>query len=202
MKKIKITSFVILIIVAVLVAIVASRPDQYHTAERIEWKDNAIAELSTIDPSLNILPVTYTHEEWFSPQGLLMKDGSWIACRAMCSKENSDIYDIFIGIGSNGKWYYSTYHFCIGLYTVMEEQPATLNSFIEQCSLVEFDGKSDDCLLSTWPTEDVADLTDSSYSSTLTKKGKKALFAIPIIIVVLLVVAVYCKIRLRYTEEE
>ncbi len=145
--------FLLLAIVSVIIY-ANLKPDQYHTSERIEWKDKAIAELSGIEPAKGIPPFEYTVDGWFSPQGLLMEDGSWIAYRQVCHKEKPEIYDIFIGQASDGKWYYSTYHFCIGAITIMEEQPKSLSAFIDQCALVEFDGASDDCLLPTWPPKE------------------------------------------------
>jgi len=153
MKKTKITLFAILIVVVVLVIAIVIRPDQYHTPERIEWKNNAITELSLIELSEGIPDIKFTHDGWFSEQALLMGDGSWIAFRYFYNEGDSRIYDIFIGRGSNGNWYYSTYHFCIGCYNILDEQPDSLSAFIDQCALVEFDGESDDCLLPTWPPE-------------------------------------------------
>jgi|AOAMet2_C27A4_35_1029305.scaffolds.fasta_scaffold02648_2 hypothetical protein len=155
MKKIKITLLTVSIVVTVLIAYLVNRPNQYHTSERIEWKDAAIEELNAIESAKGIPPFKYTVDGWFSPQGLLMEDGSWIAYRQRCHKEDPRIEDIFIGRASNGKWYYSTYHFCIGACVVlMDEQPESLAAFIERCALVEFDGESDDCLLPTWPPKE------------------------------------------------
>ncbi|MBT8448985.1 MAG: hypothetical protein KJO69_04810, partial [Gammaproteobacteria bacterium] len=100
----------VIAVVAGIIALFGAKmfsSDEYHTSERIEWKDNAIAELSAIEPAKGVPPFNFTVDGWFSPQGLLMRDGSWIAYRQMCHKEKPKIYDIFIGRASNGKWYYS-----------------------------------------------------------------------------------------------
>ena len=124
--------------------------DKFHTAERVKWKNEALKELRLIEINKAIQPIEYTHEGWFSPQGLRMKDGSSIIFRSRCHKEDPEIQDIFVSRASNDKWYYSTYHFCIDALTIMDEQPASLEAFITHCYLVEFDGSSDDCLLPTW----------------------------------------------------
>jgi hypothetical protein len=96
------------------------------------------------------------HEAWLSPHLILMENGEWIAYASMCSKEDGRIHDIFIGRGSDGKWYYSTYHFCrqmivLMMHSGMEGQRETLKGFAQMYHLREFDGRSDECLGKTWP---------------------------------------------------
>jgi len=82
-----------------------------------------------------------------------MKNGDWIACQNICSKEDSRVQDLFIGRASDGKWYYSTFHFCIGMTVLrdMEQwQPDSLAQFVDAYWLVPFDGRSDECLKATW----------------------------------------------------
>ena len=122
-----------------------------HSSARVEWKDQALEDLQTIDTAASIPNFNDLHEGWFSQQGIVMADGSWIAYRSKCHKEDPNINDIFIGRASDGKWYYSTYHFCIGACVIlMDDRPESLASFVKEHALVEFDGKSDDCLRSTW----------------------------------------------------
>ena len=81
-----------------------------------------------------------------------MKNGDWIAYASRCSKEDWRIRDIFIGRATDGKWYYSTFHFCRGMLTLrVEDRPESLDKFITAYSLREFDGRSDECLKKTWP---------------------------------------------------
>jgi hypothetical protein len=90
---------------------------------------------------------------WFTPDLLVMKNGDWIAYGAKCSKEDARIHDIFVGRASDGKWYYSTFHFCIGMLDLrVEGRSESLFKFISAYSLREFDGRSDECLKKTWPT--------------------------------------------------
>ena len=154
-KKKKYIKIALCIALAVLIGIFALEffsVDKYHSADRVKWKNNAINELRKIDFSSGKPKLSNIQDGWFSPNGVLMKDGSWIVFRSICTKANPKIHDIFIGVASNGKWYYSTYHFCIGAIVIlMDDQPESLDSFIKQCHLKEFDGVSDDCLQSTWP---------------------------------------------------
>jgi hypothetical protein len=90
---------------------------------------------------------------WSSSSLILMGNGDWIAYASRCRKEDWRIRDIFIGRASDGKWYYSTYHFCIGMLSLrVDDRPESLAKFISTYSLREFDGRSDECLKQTWPT--------------------------------------------------
>ena len=180
---IKYAGLALLVTVISVVIYAALKPDQYHTPERIAWKNRAIKELEVIGLKYGKPALDYTHEGWLSPEGLIMEDGSWMAYR---SSYHEGIYDIFIGRASNNKWYYSSSHICV---RIEEVQPESLPEFINQHSLVEFDGSSDDCLLSTWSPKNEPGPVDYIPK-------------VIVILVVLLVVAVICKIRLRSTAEE
>jgi len=135
-----------------------------HAKARKQWKDAAIAnierrvadvaslerELATIKAGLEANGSDA--DGWFNKNTLLLKNGDWIAYASQCSKEDGRIHDIFIGRASDGKWYYSTYHFCVGMLVLrMDGRPESLPKFISDCSLREFDGRSDECLNRTWP---------------------------------------------------
>lgn len=81
---------------------------------------------------------TYGHE-WLSDHLISMDSGEWIVYFAECSKANPRIADIFVGKSSDGKWYYSTYHFCVGMMNI-RTRPPTLVDFTNDYSLCEFDG--------------------------------------------------------------
>ena len=135
-----------------------------HAQARKEWKDAAIAgiERRAGDPAWLEKELAAVKDKleaegedeggWFTKDILLLKNGDWVAYAAQCSKEDARIHDIFIGHASDGKWYYSTYHFCIGMIVLrMDGRPQSLAKFISECSLREFDGRSDECLNKTWP---------------------------------------------------
>lgn len=138
--------------------------DLPHSKWRREWKDAAIAtvEKQTLDRGWVEKEVSTVKAKlksqgeddggWFSESLLLMKNGDWVAYASKCSKDDWRIRDIFVARASDGKWYYSTYHFCRGMLTLrVEDQPESLTKFIAAYSLREFDGRSDECLKKTWP---------------------------------------------------
>lgn len=156
---------IIIITVAVLLLVVACvglHQCRYWT--RRAWKNNAIAQVSkhASDPAwvaaqIEMIRARHSpsqgeHRYFSSPDMILMKNGEWIACASICRKQDWRIDDIFIGRGSDGKWYYSTYHFCIDMMnlTMYHERPS-LQDFAQIYFLREFDGQSNDCLQATWP---------------------------------------------------
>lgn len=84
-----------------------------------------------------------------------MGKGDWIAYTNICQKQDRRIEDLFIGRGSDGQWYYSTFHFCKGMLVLRgEDRPEDLRSFAKGYFLRTFDGRSDESLRKTWPLRD------------------------------------------------
>jgi hypothetical protein len=84
---------------------------------------------------------------------LVMENGEWMICQNVCSKEQSTAVkrDLFIGRGSDEKWYYSTFHFCVGKSVLrMERQPDSLAQFVDGYWLAPFEVESDKSLDVTW----------------------------------------------------
>jgi hypothetical protein len=140
-----------LLLVLGVVGVIALRPDQYHTSERRAAKERMIGDIGRqveqLDPNRKI-----EGGDWWDESFIRFGDGSWIAYRAQCHKVDPKVYDIFIGKGSDGVWYYSTYHFCIRMMMLQgEDQMDSLGDFISKYALEEFDGISDKALLRTWP---------------------------------------------------
>lgn len=140
------------------------RSDRLHAKARKEWKENAIVEIARRASDTNWLAteieklrkgVAQDQSDsiaWFSDHLILLTNGEWIVYASKCSKEDSRIHDIFIGRGSDGRWFYSTFHFCIGMLDLrMEETSASLTKFRDKYFVREFDGRSDECLEKTWP---------------------------------------------------
>ena len=137
--------------------------DPLYWGTRRHWKDRAIAhiekrfadkqwlaqESTQIAAAVKAQP---SSDQWVGDEMLVMKNGQWIVCQNICSKENWRIRDIFIGRGSDGKWYYSTFHFCVRKCVLQMErwQPDSLDEFVNAYWLVPFDGHSDECLKTTW----------------------------------------------------
>ena len=132
---------------------------------RSTWKDRALAGISRRAADTNWLgsEISRLHgmtnsvlesDRWLSPQLILMTNGEWMVYRSICRKENFWVRDLFLGRASDGRWYYSTYHFCINMCALGrmgEGQPSSLADFAQTYYLKPFDGRSDECLQSTWP---------------------------------------------------
>lgn len=91
-------------------------------------------------------------EGWISEHLILMRNGDWMVYDSICRKSDWRIADIFVGRGSDGKWYYSTFHFCVGAVVLrFNGQPADLATFRKEYSLSEFTGQPSEKLGVTWP---------------------------------------------------
>ncbi len=140
----------------------------YSSRARRAWKDAALGEIRRLaddegwvageisllagkekDRSRRVIV-----KGWLTDRMILMKSGEWLVYRSHCPKRPPhDVADIFLARASNGKWYYSTCHFCVGMcalvMTQAEEQPPDLKTFARAYHLEEFDGESDECLRET-----------------------------------------------------
>ena len=144
------------------VVIFVRGPDEFHSKARVQWKDNALAQIAkqTSDPAAILKeieamkltpPDSEWWETWYSQDLIVMTNGQWMAYRSICQKEDDRIKDIFLGHGSDGRWYYSTYHFCVNMQnlsvnTTFGGPPRSLMDFSNYYHLKEFDGHSDECL--------------------------------------------------------
>jgi hypothetical protein len=163
-KKPAIAAVTGVILLAVAGLFLIQSGDRLHAKARKEWKEKEVAEIarSTSDAAwlaaetnrlkTNAAPDPSDSAAWLSDRLILMKNGEWMIYASKCSKEDRRIHDIFVGRGSDGKWYYSTFHFCLGMVSLrMDDQPENLTKFGEIYFLREFDGHSDECLNLTWP---------------------------------------------------
>ena len=141
-------------------------PDGLKAKPRREWKDGALAEITRrsndsvwIASEIAMLKARPIKEEmdsdgWLSPHLILMTNGEWIVYANISWHEDERIHDLFLGRASNGNWYYSTFHFCVGMQVledVQKGQPASVALFAEKYCLQAFDGYSDECLQRTYP---------------------------------------------------
>ena len=155
---------VMLVVVAFGVSLLRD-PYRLRAKDRRAWKEHALADITRrIGDSTwltnEIATVNWKSGEdglnWLSDHLITMKNGEWIVYSATCSKQPPGIHDIFLGQGSNGKYYYSTFHFCVGMCSLAvlgADQPTNLVSFADSYFLREFDGQSDECLKPTWPVK-------------------------------------------------
>jgi hypothetical protein len=159
-----------LVVLGALLATALIRADrdplELRSAARRAWKETAIrevrvhaAETERVKREVDAVRQQGAVEgagrgAWFTNGLVVLHNGDWIVCRSVCRKEPQRIHDLFIGLGSDGKWYYSTYHFCVGMLVLrMDEQPASLDEFASRYFARTFDGTSDLCLQTTWPLE-------------------------------------------------
>ena len=120
-----------------------------HRSGDTAWLTNEIAKLKAPGPDKS------SPEDWLSESLILMRSGEWLAYTNICAKQDARIHDLFLARGSDGKWYYSTYHFCVSMIVLRmgsetEGQPESLTKFARSYFLREFDGHSNDCLNETW----------------------------------------------------
>ena len=119
-------------------------------AQRVKDTNGIIAEVQGLAENMN--RDTNRSSAWHSDRLMLFRNGEWLSYANKCSKEDRRIRDIFIARGSNGKWYFSTYHFCVRMISLqIEHQPESIAEFAERFAGQEFNGRSDVCLSRTWP---------------------------------------------------
>jgi hypothetical protein len=147
-----------------LVALLGCKPGEgLHSPARKQWKDKTITAITETSRNptwitnelrrMAAIPSTDGHSDhYLSPKLILLKNGEWLAYANKCRKEDRRIHDIFIARGSDGKWYYSTYHFCIDMIVLrIDPQPESLSQFEQTYFLRTFIEGTDDCLAKTWP---------------------------------------------------
>jgi hypothetical protein len=159
---------VALIALLVLGSFVATLPwmiRHYLQAQRRHWKDDAIPAIANLaenkswrEKEIGVLTKMTENEHviekgWLTDNLILMENGEWLVYRSHCSKAKPHtVEDIFLAKGSDGKWYYSTFHFCVGMVALrgeQETQPPSLAMFVHEYNLRQFDGRSDVCLQKT-----------------------------------------------------
>ena len=160
-----------ILLILVALSIVLFQRHQVLQARR-DWKDEAISLINSLANDPNWVLKEKAHvasadverdpailaEEWLSTRMILMSNGEWLVYQNHCSKEKPKlnakprrpVSDIFIAKGSNGKWYYSTCHFCVGMIVITgDDPPPSIAKFARRYHLREFDGQSDECLQQT-----------------------------------------------------
>ncbi|HTY87349.1 MAG TPA: hypothetical protein VMB80_07785 [Candidatus Acidoferrum sp.] len=127
----------------------AALPEIRQLADDSNWVSREIHSLGATNSGQGHIIA----ERWLSDHMILMQDGEWLVYKSHCGKEAPHrVSDIFLAKGSNGKWYYSTCHFCVGmcvLVMLQDTPPIDLATFARVYHLKEFDGVSDACLLPT-----------------------------------------------------
>ena len=136
--------------------------------ERKQWKEQALAQVNAVSRNVQTISneIAVLHAEaktqsgdgWIGTNLVLMANGEYLVYSHIDAKQDRRISDLFLARGSDGKWYYSTYHFCIGMITLRmeimgESKRGSIHEFASAYALREFDGQSDECLKKTWPVK-------------------------------------------------
>jgi hypothetical protein len=153
-------------VLAVVAVALLGMPDGGRLRARRAWKEAAIPEIARraddkdwVAKETAMLKESSEREprviaeHWLNDRMILMANGEWLVYKSHCHKvPPHDVRDICLAKGSDGKWYYTTCHFCVGmtaLRMMQRTQPTDLASFAKRYHLREFDGKSDECLKET-----------------------------------------------------
>ena len=156
------------ILFATLVVIIASLAGVWWLAkqkaagERAAWKGPTLERLAGLSITNEVIrreldelkagPKPNIDFGWAHDQVLLMTNGDYIVFASRHGTNNGFIDHLFLGHASDGRWLYSTYHFCNMMATVRsDDPPGSIAEFERRYSVREFDGKSDVCLQHTWP---------------------------------------------------
>jgi hypothetical protein len=147
----------------IAVWVTSTNGDRLTARARREWKDAALdrIEKRVRDEQwvkgeverlrAKAVPGKTNWGAWVGDEVVLMANGEWIVCQNICRKSDARIDDLFLGRGSDGRWYYSTFHFCKHKVVLMQErQPASIAEFADGYWLKPFDGRSNECLKMTW----------------------------------------------------
>jgi hypothetical protein len=130
--------------------------------ERAQWKGPTLERLAGLSitneeirrelDELKAGPKPNIDLCWTDDQVLLMTNGEYIIFAFRHGANNGFVDHLFLGHGSDGRWLYSTYHFCNRMAAVrVDDPPGSIAEFAKRYSAREFDGKSDECLQHTWP---------------------------------------------------
>ena len=152
----------IITVLALLVSAAFWNTRRNMNVKRAEWKEKALQELRTLSATnepfsseLEILkrgPVRAGQQSWVGENVLVMTNGDFLIFKFWHGANNGVVNHLFLARDSKERFYFSTYHFCSKLVSIMGEQPAgSIAEFTNRYALREFDGKSDVCLEKTWP---------------------------------------------------
>lgn len=133
-----------------------------HQRARAGWMAATLSQLSALSrtnenvcrelESLKANQVVGGHHEWTGDHVVLMTNDEFLVYGSRHGFNSGFVDHLFLAHGSDGRWYYSTYHFCNSMAGVrFDEPPGSIAEFASRYAAREFDGKSDVCLQHTWP---------------------------------------------------
>lgn len=143
------TALALLALATIVVGTVRGRAE----LERIHWGVHAISELSRV-PRVNFQAtpdLSPAGSEWVGDSALYMTNGEVIVYRSRHGK-SLVVNHLFLGRSSDGRWLYSSYHFCNGMAMVRgEDPPPSVDDFCRRYAVQEFAPESDTWSQHTWP---------------------------------------------------
>ena len=149
------------ILLAVLIAGCNALMKQKYEHARKVWKDEALVRIAkTSMTSEQVLteidqikhPTAALNFGWANEHVLLMTNGEFLVYAFRHGFNNGFVDHLFLAHGSDGHWYFSTYHFCTSMALLAgDDDPGSITEFASKYAAREFDGKSDVCLRHTWP---------------------------------------------------
>jgi hypothetical protein len=145
-----------------LVALFISRAKQKNA--RATWKNATLLQLGGLSitnkefsqelETLKSIRGVGDYQKWTDERILLMTNDEFLVYASRHGFNNGSVDHLFLARGSNGRWYYSTYHFCNSMaMLISDDTPGSIAEFCSRYAAREFDGKSDVCLERTWPEE-------------------------------------------------
>ena len=165
----RISLFIVLGLLGLLIAgLIIARPfsEWRRLAVQAEWKVNAVQRIIRLSSDAKWIAQSKSDlakirmaddpgEPPLSADMILLKNDEWLVYRSIAGKEDWRFDDIFIAKASDGKWYYSTYHFCVRMIVLhLHPQLDSLDQFKKAYFLREFSGNATDPMPRTWPPED------------------------------------------------
>ena len=116
--------------------------------ERAQWKGPILERLAaltitneTVRQELEALkagPTSNMHLGWTHDNVLLMTNGEYIVYAYRHGRNSGFVDHLFLGRGSDGRWLYSTFHFCwSGLFRMRRDQSMNLPTHIQHARLME-----------------------------------------------------------------
>ena len=153
---------VVLLLVGVALAGTRWWVKQGLVRERVKWKRSTIEQLAGLSFTNEMIRLEITKLksdqtseldwDWIEDHVLWMTNGEQIIYAFWHGLNNGLVEHLFLGHCSDGRWLYSSYHFCNNMAGIRgDEPPESINEFAKRYAAREFDGKSDECLKKTWP---------------------------------------------------
>jgi len=157
---------VVIILLSVLLAIAALYFGLRTTCQirgqrgRAKWAATALPRLAGLSSTSEVVrtelaqlraPTPNLDFGWTHDDVILMTNGEYLIYAWWHGNNNGWVDHLFLAHGSDGKWYFSTYHFCNHMAMISGgDAPGSIAEFISRYAVREFDGKSDVCLKRTW----------------------------------------------------